>query len=718
MAFVNSSQIGLVPGRFGIGWLFSVALVPGILAGSLLLYEVYQSERAQLEQGARQTSRALAQALDGELAGIQGQLQILATSPYLREGDFPAFYRQAQEILTTETLAGAIVLIDPTGQQVMNTMRPLGAQLPKTGNPDMLQRIFKTGRPAVSDLHIGGVARNHFVALQAPVWREGRVIYVLGMGIDPARLNEILAAQNLPKGWVTCLVDRQGVIVARSQNAARSVGQKVSAELIEQMGKNNEGSLASRTPEGEPAFVAFSRSAASGWTTAVVMQRNVLNRNFYGPLALIVLTMAAFIATGAALARFLSQQVREALQTLGVATEAAAAGDLGAVAPLAGPREIARLAAQFNSMQEARKNADATERRLAKFALQDTEERLKEGMLVARMVVWDWDLETDKVRFPDNTPPVFGDSWNNMTSIWEWIHEDDRQRLHDARNDAIVKRGSYQEVIRFIGPVKGELLWLQVCGKIVCDEIGNPQGIRGVAIDVTERKLAEEALQLSHEKLRELVAYQERIKENERIRIAREIHDELGGVLTGIKANLSFLMDQDERAGSVPNPCLLDACVLLDAAVDTVRKVITDLRPSVLDQLGVWTALEWYVGQTEARSGLSCRFTIDPSAAQSVIDPERSTALFRILQETLTNVARHADASQVEIRVMHVEGSIRMEVEDNGKGIDAGQMLNRKSWGIAGMAERARSFGGDIRITDTSHGTLLVLRLPLENPND
>jgi len=234
---------------------------------------------------------------------------------------------------------------------------------------------------------------------------------------------------------------------------------------------------------------------------------------------------------------------------------------------------------------------------------------------------------------------------------------------------------------------------------------------------INERKQAKAGLQLSQEKYQGLVAYQEHIREDERIRIAREIHDELGSVLTGIKANLSVAMIQDECAGRVPNQLLLNACAQLDAAVDTVRKVVTDLRPSVLDNLGVWAALEWYVEQTEARTGLSCRITIDASV-ESVIGAERSTALFRILQETLTNVTRHANASQVEVRVMHEEGAIRMEVEDNGKGINAEQIPNRKSWGIKGMAERARYFGGDIRIADTSHGTLMVLRLPLENEDD
>lgn len=235
--------------------------------------------------------------------------------------------------------------------------------------------------------------------------------------------------------------------------------------------------------------------------------------------------------------------------------------------------------------------------------------------------------------------------------------------------------------------------------------------------DVTERVRAEETLREAHERLHELLTHQERIKENERIHIARELHDELGGLLMGIRANVSFAMDRDRRAGGIANPHLLDACEQLDLAQDALRKVTTDLRPSVLDHLGIWTALEWYAGQTAARTGLACHVTMDASAAEVVIDSERSTALFRILQETLTNVVRHAGATQVEIRISHADGLIRMEVEDNGRGIDAGRATSRQSWGIAGMNERAHPFGGTISIANTMHGTLVTLRLPLANPD-
>ena len=154
-------------------------------------------------------------------------------------------------------------------------------------------------------------------------------------------------------------------------------------------------------------------------------------------------------------------------------------------------------------------------------------------------------------------------------------------------------------------------------------------------------------------------------------------------------------------------------------AMATVRKVITDLRPSVLDQLGVWSALEWYTEQIGQRSGLQCVCSIDPALLALELDHERGTMLFRIVQEALTNVVRHAEASQVSVRVGRRDGGLLIRIHDNGKGIDAERLLNQESWGIRGMRERARHFHGEITVTGGAElGTTLSLELPLEHDDD
>lgn len=238
-------------------------------------------------------------------------------------------------------------------------------------------------------------------------------------------------------------------------------------------------------------------------------------------------------------------------------------------------------------------------------------------------------------------------------------------------------------------------------------------------MEVAERKRTEAALLESRAALRRLAAYQERIKEEERKRIAREIHDELGSLLTGIRANACVALGNAERAGQPANRQLTDIANLADLAIDAVRKVITELRPSVLDQLGVWAALEWYAGQVERRTDLICECVLDPRAVATELDAERSSALFRIVQEALTNVARHALASHVTIRVTRDADQIKVEVEDNGKGIADERRFSSDSWGIAGMYERALHFNGEFRISGKPGcGTLVFFRFPLEKSHD
>ena len=226
-------------------------------------------------------------------------------------------------------------------------------------------------------------------------------------------------------------------------------------------------------------------------------------------------------------------------------------------------------------------------------------------------------------------------------------------------------------------------------------------------------------LEQAQTQLREMSAHQERIKEGERKRIAREIHDELGGLMMGIKSYLSFAVDSADRRGEAPEPHLQDAADLADTAIDTLRRVITDLRPSVLDELGVWAALEWFAGEFAERTRLPCDVDIDPSIAGVAIDPQRSTALFRIVQETLTNVARHAHATGVTLHARRDGDYLLVEIHDNGRGIAQSELLRRDSWGIAGMYERVRYFGGTLAIGGTTgQGTTVTVRLPVEELHD
>ncbi|HTG61738.1 MAG TPA: PAS domain S-box protein [Terriglobia bacterium] len=226
--------------------------------------------------------------------------------------------------------------------------------------------------------------------------------------------------------------------------------------------------------------------------------------------------------------------------------------------------------------------------------------------------------------------------------------------------------------------------------------------------DITERKLAQEERQRSMEQLRALAARLQSVREEERKRVAREIHDQLGQVLTAIKIDLSGVVrelpaNQGDRTSSILK--------LVDETIQSVRRISTELRPGILDDLGLVDAVEWAGEDFEARTGTKCRLNLPEDDIS--IDPEQATAVFRIFQETLTNVARHADASEIEVRLAKDDRDLTLEVHDNGGGIPEDKLSNGESLGILGMRERALLLGGELTISGApGEGTTVRLRIP------
>ena len=237
--------------------------------------------------------------------------------------------------------------------------------------------------------------------------------------------------------------------------------------------------------------------------------------------------------------------------------------------------------------------------------------------------------------------------------------------------------------------------------------------IAGYAIyrDITATKRAERALQHSLEQLRSLAARLHAAREEERTRLAREIHDELGQVLTAIKIDFAALLralPTDEEPVTQRSQSILR---LLDEAIQSIQRIATELRPAILDDLGLGAALEWIAEDFQTRTGTNVEVSLpDPDID---IDRAGATALFRIVQEALTNVARHAAATQVDVRLVKENGDLILEVRDNGKGVSEEELSARTSLGILGMRERALLLGGTLTISGTpGNGTTVRVRMP------
>ena len=230
---------------------------------------------------------------------------------------------------------------------------------------------------------------------------------------------------------------------------------------------------------------------------------------------------------------------------------------------------------------------------------------------------------------------------------------------------------------------------------------------------INERKQAEEALRQSQEELRQLASYQERIKEDERKRIAREIHDELGQNLLALRIDIAMLHARTGSTHPKLNKRVHGVLEQIDNTMKAMRAIINNLRPTVLD-LGLNAAIEWQVKEFQRRTGIACELVMDE--AELVVDDNRATALFRILQESLNNVFRHARATRTRIEVVKQGSQVIMRVSDDGVGIFPGCRRKANSFGLVGIKERISTLGGEFTVdTAQNKGTSLTVSIPLDS---
>ena len=241
---------------------------------------------------------------------------------------------------------------------------------------------------------------------------------------------------------------------------------------------------------------------------------------------------------------------------------------------------------------------------------------------------------------------------------------------------------------------------------------GNLIGIVEDFKDISDRKRSESELMESRGKLRNLAAHLQVIREEERERIAHEIHDELGQALTALKMDVHWIRRKlPEAEGSLVEKTITMS-TLLDTTVHSVKRIISELRPRLLDDFGLSAAIEWQTEEFVKRTGIQCDIELEPE--DIILDEARSVAIFRIFQETLTNIIRHADATRVRVSLKKNAHAVAMRVSDNGNGISKKRLSGPQSFGLIGMQERAHSFGGNLVITgDRGEGTTVVVTIPI-----
>jgi len=255
----------------------------------------------------------------------------------------------------------------------------------------------------------------------------------------------------------------------------------------------------------------------------------------------------------------------------------------------------------------------------------------------------------------------------------------------------------------------GKVFWIEI--KVTpLKEKNRITGTRSYLWDITERKKREDELRESYRQIRELSRHLDKVREEERKGIAREIHDELGQILTALKIDISWM---EKRSGREKPEYLAKARSMkemADMAIQSVQRISAELRPSLIDDLGLKDALEWIMNDMERRSGIRIQFDMAPEVTD--IDTKQAITVFRLVQEGLTNVARHSEADRARVSITPREGMLKIIISDNGKGVEPEKMRSVESLGIMGMRERAMLYDGDVQISgEKGIGTTVTIQM-------
>jgi diguanylate cyclase (GGDEF)-like protein len=316
---------GLFSLRKSLILLVGVCVVPTALLVAGLAYKNYELQLEQVRQRAAMLAGEMMAHIDRELSGVESALKVLATSPELARGDLQAFHARARAALPAG-LVYNYILTDVQGAQVINTLRPFGEPLPRTGTPAQLAAVFSQARPVLTDVFIGPVTHRPAIAMGVPVVVDGGVKYSLNIGLSPDRITDIIRRYPLPESWLAAALDRSGAIAGRSRDAERYVGQKSSPDLLQLLTQPDRHDLVTTTKEGIPVYTAVVGSARWGWHVAVGAPTSQFTREVGWRMVGAVLFVGLTLALALWLAQALLQRVLHSVRALNDAALALVSG--------------------------------------------------------------------------------------------------------------------------------------------------------------------------------------------------------------------------------------------------------------------------------------------------------------------------------------------------------------------------------------------------------
>lgn len=673
---------------------------------SFFLFDKYHEARQKVEASKIAMARALATAVDERLANVQDSMAVLATSRLLRLEDLSHFRDQALEVKKLQQLT-VIGLINPQLQPVLNTVTPYGEALRPAASAPFIKSVFADGYPVITDLFKGSLRGTQTFSVGVPVSHNGAVVYTLVGGIDPLDIVKMLQQQRLPPGWLAAVVDRSGTIVARSQDQELFVGQKVRQSLLTRMGQVEEELAEGKSLEDVQFLTAFSRAPRSGWTVVIGLPYDLLTEQLQSSLAWLFAGAIALLASGSALAWRFGQQLVGSMHSL-----KEVASQLGRREPVCAPPMAFAEADELGlALEQASRDLLAADAvlRSNEIQLHQAGSRLAGLVDSAMDAIITIDEDQKIVLFNRAAERIFGQPRNDILdkSLLALMPT----RFHQDHGDMVKRFGMTGITGRRMGG-QTTLFGLRANGEefpmeASISHLDTPEGklFTVVVRDVTERVRAEESLAT-------LSANASALREAEKRKIARELHDDLAQTMTVLKIDLISLRDSLPVLTESLATKISRMVTLLDAGVTATRRIAADLRPLLLDDLGLPAALEWLVQGFQERTGVACE--LDMSGEIDLPEPH-ATEIFRIVQEALTNVSKHAQATHVFIKLELVAEILHLRVQDNGRGFQVEAESAPQSLGIGGLQERVALLKGQMKIVSApGRGTRLKVEIKMK----
>lgn len=667
-----------------------LALAAACVAGGLFLAAGTALHRARLEQqviedAALNVARSTVHAADREIAASLARLQALATSPALQFGDLRTFYDQ---LMATPLPEGTWFVLYDRERQILNTLRPFGAPLPRIdqfgpGSQAAMRRAFERGDVIISPVVWGVTAQTHLVSVTIPVAVNGEIAHIFDNILSDRRITEVIEELRMPSSWRSTLVDRNQATIAYASMTRRPGGRAVPAAWTDDLrGPANEGIFPGQRDDAS-LLVAFARSPVSNWTAVVEVP--------WTPSTIPVQRTARMLAIGGG-----------ALAALAVALAFLVAR--GADKPIQALRTSEARARARQREAETRYRTYWQHTGEGLFVLAATEDGfLFEGLNPALVQLSGLHPEQVVGHQPQECLPA---------KVAAVLASQCRRCLDSG---VVVQFGGSFDLPSGLRDLETSIAPVRDPGG------GRIIRLLGTVRDITERRQSEAAL-------RSLGGRILTLQDDERRRLARELHDSTAQTLLGA----SFAVARVKSASATLSPAAEDACQealsLIEEAQREIRTLAYLLHPPLLEEMGLPAALRGYAKGLSHRSRLNVVLDIDPSLADRRFPREVESALFRVAQEALANAQRHSGADTVSVGLSEcasgaaqMPGAIMLSVHDNGRGIpqldatSGGDALDPSAYGVGllGMRERVRQLGGTLRIRSAQpRGTVVEALVP------